>query len=77
MLVFIIPLKSRQVAKSWNLVSQQLERTVKSACNQTDSDFKVIVVCNEKPDISFHHPHLEYLEVDFPPLGADITRKDK
>lgn len=51
------------------------ERTIKSICNQTSSNFKVIVVCNEKPNIDFKHPALNYLEVDFKPPGSDLSEK--
>jgi hypothetical protein len=66
MLVFVIPLKSPQVSKSWERVCKLFERTVRSACNQTSSNFHVIVVCHEKPKIAFSHPQITYLEVDFP-----------
>jgi hypothetical protein len=67
MLVFVIPLKSPQASKSWEHVSKLFERCVKSVCNQTPPNFRVIVVCNEKPQLEFSHPHITYLEVDFPP----------
>lgn len=67
MLVFIIPLKSQKVSKSWEQVSKLFERTIKSICNQTSPEFRAIVVCNEKPQIEFSHPHIKYIEVDFPP----------
>ena len=66
MLVFIIPLKSAKVSNSWERVSQLFERTIRSVCNQTCSEFKVIVVCHEKPKIYFDHPSITYLPVDFP-----------
>jgi len=66
MLVFIIPIKSPKVAKSWPDLCIYFERTLRSVCNQTSSTFHVIVVCNEKPQIHFHHSQVEYLEVDFP-----------
>jgi hypothetical protein len=65
MLVFVIPLKSQQVSKSWERVCKLFERTLRSVCNQTSPNFRVIVVCNEKPQIEFSHPNLTYLEVDF------------
>ncbi|MEY3867398.1 MAG: hypothetical protein RLZZ338_1289 [Cyanobacteriota bacterium] len=65
MLVFIIPVKSKEIANSWEILSKLVERCVKSACNQTSSNFRVVVVCNEKPNIQFQHPHVYYVEVDF------------
>lgn len=66
MLVFIVPLKSAKVSDSWERVSQLFERTIRSVCNQTSSEFQVIVVCHEKPDIEFEHPNITYIKVDFP-----------
>lgn len=75
MLVFIIPIKSPKVATSWTELSRMFERSLRSVCNQTSSEFHVIVVCHEKPQISFHHPHVQYIEVDFPPPSSDYTEK--
>lgn len=66
MLVFIIPIKSARVSSSWELVSKLFERTIKSVCNQTIPDFRVIIVCHEKPNIKFEHSNVTYIEVDFP-----------
>lgn len=66
MLVFVIPVKSKEITNSWEILSKLVERCVKSACNQTSPDFRVVVVCNEKPNIQFQHPHIYYVEVDFP-----------
>lgn len=67
MLVFIIPVKSKQVSYSWKCLSQLFERCLKSVCSQTSSDFKVVVTCHEKPETNFFHPNLHYLQVDFAP----------
>lgn len=71
MLVFIVPLKSPQVSKSWENVSFLCEKTLKSICNQTSSNFKVIVVCNAKPDITYSHPNVTYLVDSFPIPGVE------
>lgn len=71
MLTFVIPLRSKKVSNSWTTVSKLLERTLRSVCNQTSSDFRVIVVCHERPDIEYTHPKIEYIEVDFPPAKPD------
>lgn len=75
MLVFIIPLKSPEVAKSWELVSKLFERTIYSIFQQTLDDFRVIVVCNRRPNITFEDSRLTYIEVDFP--VPDDNRKAK
>ena len=72
MLVFVIPLKSPQVSTSWQHVCKLFARCVRSVCNQTSPDFRVVVVCHQKPEIEFTHPHITYLEVDFP-----IPEKEK
>ena len=78
MLVFIIPLKSKKFAGSWDNVCRVFERCLKSVCNQTSDKFKVIVVCNEKPNIKFCHDNVEYIKVDFmppEPCSADKYKK--
>jgi hypothetical protein len=66
MLVFIVPIKRKQSATSWSELCKLFDRSLRSICNQTSTDFKVLVVCNDKPEIEFEHPQVEYLEVDFP-----------
>ena len=67
MLVFIVPLKSARISRSWSLSNRLFERCLRSICAQTSANFRVVVVCNEKPDIRFSHPSVHYIEVDFPP----------
>jgi hypothetical protein len=69
MLIFVVPLKSRRVAKSWDHVTRLFERSLRSICNQTSPVFRVFVVCHEKPQIDFRHPAITYLSVDFPVPG--------
>jgi hypothetical protein len=76
MLVFVIPLKSPLASSNWEKVSQLFEITLKSVCNQTSDKFQVIVVCHQKPTISYSHPSVTYLEVDFPiSANPDIRTK--
>ncbi|MBD2359863.1 glycosyltransferase family 2 protein [Anabaena minutissima FACHB-250] len=82
MLVFVIPLKSQYISQSWARVCKLFERTIKSTCNQTTDEFRVIVVCNEKPNIEFTHKNIIYIERDFvlPSLdwqGKNIDRTRK
>lgn len=76
MLVFVIPLKSPQISKSWQDVCSIFERTLRSVCNQTSSNFKVIVVCNQKPDITYTYPNIIYLVDNFP-IPQPKVRFDK
>ncbi|WP_339383711.1 glycosyltransferase family A protein [Oculatella sp. LEGE 06141] len=71
----MIPLVSSEIANSWEQVCRLFERCVKSICNQTSSNFRVVVVCNEKPAIGFEHPSLSYITVDFLPDAKNIEAK--
>ena len=73
MLVFVVPLKSSRIARDWSLTCRLLERCLRAICNQTSPRFRVVVVCNERPALSFTHPKVHYLEVDFPPPVPDPT----
>lgn len=66
MLLFVVPVKSPKLSRDWPLAGRLFERCVRSICAQTSPDFRVVVVCNERPPSTFEHPNLEYLEVDFP-----------
>lgn len=77
MLIFIIPLKSSQVSGSWELVCKLFERTLRSVCCQTSSEFRVIVVCHEQPSIVFSHSYITYVTVDFPIPGKNYVSKEK
>jgi len=74
MLLFIIPLKSKEASKSWTSTCQLLERCLRSICNQINPYFRVLVVCNNKPNIAYSHPQIEYLKVD---LGIPKNHKEK
>lgn len=67
MLTFVVPVKSKSVASNWTHFGQLLERTLKSICNQTDSNFKVVVVCHEIPETDFIHESLHFIHPDFKP----------
>lgn len=77
MLTFIIPVKSNKVSNSWEYFSKLFERTLKSVCNQTSNNFRVIVVCHEKPNTAFEHPNLEFIYVDFEPPLLKPENQDK
>jgi hypothetical protein len=75
MMVFIIPVKSKQAATSWSELCKLFERSLRSVCSQSSSEFRVIVVCNERPEIAFHHPQVQYLDVDFPVPEANYNAR--
>jgi len=66
MIVFLVPLKSAKVSKSWETTSKIFEKTARSICNQNCDKFKLVVICHEKPEIKFESQFLEYVQVDFP-----------
>lgn len=75
MLVFILALQSPEASKDWGQVSRLCERTLRSVCAQTSPAFKVILVCNVRPETSFTHPHLSIIERDFPvPAATSAAR---
>lgn len=77
MLTFIIPVKSAQVSGSWGQFSKLFERTLKSVTNQTSDNYKVVVVCHEKPETDFVHPNVEYVHVNFEVPQLKSAPKEK
>lgn len=85
MIVFITSIRHPNNSSSYGQVLALLERSLKSVCNQADDDFQVIVVCNELPELRYHHPKIEYVVTSFPPpstiagpmTGLSAVRMDK
>jgi|GEM_PF-454903 len=69
MLAFLSPLPHPHNCHDYGRVGFLLDRALRSICNQTSDRFVVIVVCNRRPDISFHSPKIHWLEVGFPPAS--------
>ena len=69
MLVFIVPLQSRAISRDWTRVSQLAERTLRSICAQIGQSFRVVLVCNERPQMCFTHSAVTIIEEDFPIPG--------
>ena len=67
MFTFIVPVKSAQVSSDWEAFSRLFERTLRSICNQKNGNFRVVVACQEIPNIQFEDERVEFLVVDFPP----------
>ncbi|WP_435625415.1 glycosyltransferase family A protein [Flagellimonas sp.] len=77
MLTFVVPVKSKIATLDWDKFSPLFERTLKSICNQTDTNFKVVVVCHEIPEISYTHENVYYIHPDFePPSKEDISPRE-
>lgn len=65
MIGFIIPIKPKKFSKNWEYDNQLLERTIKSIAQQTDDQFIIFIVYNDKPDINFKHPSIIWIEFNF------------
>ncbi|MBD2201179.1 hypothetical protein H6G33_01000 [Calothrix sp. FACHB-1219] len=75
----IIPLKSKQVSKSWETVSNLLACTLQSIQNQSYQDYHAVVIGHDRPDLSAFGDHLiDFLfsEFEIPPLkkGGSYSR---
>ncbi|MFW6026017.1 MAG: glycosyltransferase family 2 protein [Candidatus Woesearchaeota archaeon] len=80
MLCFITALKSKKVCKNWDRVQELFQSSLYSAYNQIDPDFKIIVVCHEKPKLKKEYDNrVEFIQVDFspPPYIHKEMIKDK
>jgi hypothetical protein len=77
MLAFVIPFRSKQSSNNWEYHSQLLNRTIQSICNQTNKDYRVIVVYTDLPENKIEHGHVFYLHFPYSFLNArEITDFD-
>lgn len=78
MLCFIVPVKSKVVSNDWELFVKLVERTLRSLTNQDSENYRVIVVCHEKPEFDYTHDKIEFVRADFEPpkLDPDGTRDE-
>ena len=68
MLVFVVPVKSKTVTADWAAFSRLVNRTINSICNQSNTNFKVIVSCHEIPETIFNDDsRVEFLKMQFSP----------
>ena len=85
MIVFITSLRHPLNNNSYERVLALAGRTLKSVCNQSSADFRVLVVCNEVPALAFSHPQIQFVRVNFPPpsslassrIAVEEVRRDK
>jgi hypothetical protein len=77
MFIFIVPFRSRQTTNHWDHACTLLKRTLKSICNQTNDDFRVLVVCSEVPENIELHPQVEFIPMSLPtPTNLQEGRRD-
>lgn len=80
MIHFVIPLRSAQVAASWDDVCALLDDTLRSIRNQTSDAHRTVLVCHETPpglvpgDIG-RDGSLDVVNVDFDPPGRSGDRE--
>ena len=71
MIGFIVPIAPKNKTKSWLYSNQLLQRTIQSLANQTNSEFKIYVVHEEKPEIKCKHPHIQFVKANCSSLNAE------
>jgi hypothetical protein len=79
MIYFGIALRAKKASKNWNEVCRCFNATLCSIYNQTDRDFKVIVVCHDMPELDgVYDEHVQFICVDIPvPENVGEMMKDK
>lgn len=66
-IVFAISLKSKKVSRNWDVVQQQLAKTIQSILNSSDQNFRIIVAGHEKPNIKeLSNSKVTWISVNFP-----------
>src|ERR1700712_941174 len=75
MLIFVVALQSRRASRNWGLVCRLWERTLRSICAQTGGEFRVCLVCNERPETGFTHPAVTIIDRDFPLPGPTTAER--
>lgn len=71
MIGFVVPVKAKAASRDWDYDNLLLERTVRSICAQTNADFRLIVVHNDKPSIAYSHPNMSFAPYPYPYVRAD------
>lgn len=75
MLTFIVPLQSPAASRDWQYVQRLCRRTLRSICNQSFDDFRVILVCNESPTGIGDLRNLTIIKEAFPIPGPSTAER--
>jgi hypothetical protein len=67
LLTFIIPVRHQDNARDWSLLKANLTQTVASIANQTNGDWRAIIVANHGADLPDLPERFSVERVDFPP----------
>jgi hypothetical protein len=73
MLVFLTSIRHPHNSNNFAKVEKLFDISLRSVCAQVDPNFRVMVVCNARPNISFDDPRVSYHVVDFPPPCPNRT----
>ncbi|MGD6833887.1 glycosyltransferase family A protein [Sutcliffiella halmapala] len=78
-IIFAISLKSKKVSKKWDVVQQNLAKTIRSILNNTYDNYRIIIAGHEKPDIEeLLHKKVVWIPVTFsPPSNPQEFTRDK
>jgi hypothetical protein len=71
MIAFVIPFRSKATSDNWSFHSALLNRTIQSMLNQSNSDFRVIVVYSDYPENKIDSKFVIWLHFPFPFLKVD------
>jgi hypothetical protein len=71
MIVFLTSIRNPLNTNDYSRVERLFDISVQSVCSQTSADFRVVVVCNQRPQVSCQDPRIHYHVVDFPPPSLD------
>ncbi|MEN8803110.1 MAG: hypothetical protein ABF297_14155 [Thiogranum sp.] len=66
-LTFIIPVISKEITDRWDLVYANLKKTLASVENQTNPNWRVLIVSQTKPDVEYIEDKIIYVPADFKP----------
>ena len=67
-LLFLLAIKHPQSANNWRRVEDLFSTTLHSLVGQTLEEFKIVVVCNQKPRSPVADDRVHFHIVDFPPV---------
>lgn len=67
LVTFIIPVRHQDNARDWNLLKANLAQTVASISNQTNGDWRGIIVANEGAELPDLPERFDVERVNFPP----------
>ncbi len=77
MVTFIIPVRHQDNARDWGLLKANLTQTIASISNQTNGDWRGIIVANEGADLPDLPERFEVERVTFPPNNLhEIDKAD-